>query len=140
MPLDRELVEMARSPRWSDRARAGQALAENVGDPDADALLTDLLLDMADSAVIAKTANSLLERGDAPSWRVYFRAWNLADSSQADQLMGALSGALFSASLLPEKVAAVRNFVTRFAADSDENVRAGARQLLSRINAALPDY
>lgn len=139
MQLDRALVEMARSIRWSDRVQAGRALVGHVGDPEADTLLSGLLLDVGDTAVIARTAESLLERGDAPAWRVFAGVWNLADPSQADHLSGALSGALFSASMSPSKAAAIRDITKSLTADVDENVRDGARQLQPRIIAALPD-
>jgi hypothetical protein len=139
MQPDGALVTMARSSLWSDRVRAGQALAQHAGDPEADGLLRELLLDGSDSAVIAQTASALLGRGDAPGWRVFVGAWNLADPSQADHLMGALSDALFSASSSAEKAASLKSLVASLVADPDENVRAGAAQLRSRIVAALPD-
>jgi hypothetical protein len=139
MELDRAFVEMARSKRWTDRARAGQALVEYVGGQEADSLLRELLLDTADSAVIADTAASLLERGDTSAWRVFFGAWSVASAAQADHLGGALSGALFAASLVPEKTASIKNVLTLLTSDADENVRAGATHLRSRILAALPD-
>ena len=130
---------MALSVRWADRVQAGRALVDLVGDAEADTLLRKLLLDFGDTAVIARTADSLLERGDAPAWRVFAGAWDLADPSQADHLSGALSGALFSASMLPSKAAALRDLIIALTADPDENVRTGAAQLQPRIAAALPD-
>jgi hypothetical protein len=139
MQLDEVLVAMARSSLWSDRAHAGQALVQHAGETEADALLRELLLDREDSAVIAQTASSLLGRGDAPAWRIFLAAWNLAEPSQADHLMGALSDALFSASLSVEMAASLKGLVASFVGDTDENVRAGAAQLQPRIVAALPD-
>ena len=139
MEIERALVELARSDRWSDRVAAGQALVAYVGTPDADALLKDLLLDRADSAVIADTAASLLERGDASAWRVFFSVWDVADPAQSDHLAGALSGALFAASLSSEKAASIKRVVTLLSSDFDKHVRAGAKHLLPRMIEGLPD-
>lgn len=139
MELGRALIELARSSRWADRVRAGQVLVGYVGSPEADSLLMDLLLDRADSAVIADTAVSLLEQGGTSAWRVFFGAWSMADAAQADHLAGALSGALFAASLSPEKATNIKELATLLTSDIDENVRAGATQLRPRLLAALPD-
>lgn len=139
MEIERSLVQLARSSQWSDRVRAGQELVAYVGEPEANALLGELLLDRADSAVTADTAESLLERGGVAAWRVFLSAWNLADPAQADHLAGALSGALFAASLSPEKAASIKDVVTLLASDVDENVRAGVAGLRPRIFEALPD-
>lgn len=138
MQLDRALVEMALSGHWADRVQAGQALVDLVGDAEADTLLRALLLDPGDTAVIARTADSLLERGGVSAWRVFAGAWNLADPSQADHLSGALSGALFSASMSPSEAAALRDLIVELTTDPDENVRAGAAKLEPRIANVLP--
>jgi hypothetical protein len=139
MQLDPALVERARSTNWSDRAQAGQELVDHVGHQEPDALLMELLLDCDDTAVVARTASSLLDRGDTPAWRLFAAAWNLADSSQADQLMGALSNALFSVGLVPSKSADLRNIITLLADDADGDVRNGAIELRGRIIVALAD-
>jgi hypothetical protein len=53
--------------------------------------------------------------------------------------MGALSDALFAASLSDEMAASLKGLVASFVGDTDENVRAAAAQLQPRIIAALPD-
>jgi hypothetical protein len=63
----------------------------------------------------------------------------MADAAQADHLAGALSGALFAASLSPEKATNIKELATLLTSDIDENVRAGATQLRPRLLAALPD-
>lgn len=63
---------MARSEGWSERALAGRHLAELAGEPEADALLLELL-DDANTAVPQQTASALLRRADTSSVRVFLK-------------------------------------------------------------------
>jgi hypothetical protein len=93
-----EALRLARSQVWSDRARAGRHLGAVVGREPVDAVVSALLLDRMDTAVIDATAQALLQRGDAAALRLLAAAWHVAEPEQADHLSGCWSGALFELS------------------------------------------
>jgi len=136
MDMD-ELFSLARSALWSDRVRAGKELSSCVGRADVDTVLQELLLDRRDTAVIARTAEALLARGDTAAWRVFLVVWGLATPAQADHLGGATGQPLFEASMDSAKAQAMRECLTLLSTDEDEAVRQSAEEWLRRVNRAL---
>ncbi|MCG5435411.1 hypothetical protein [Micromonospora foliorum] len=97
-----------------------------------------MLLDAKDTAVTTATAEALLARGDLLSWRMFARAWGAAaeDSSATnyiDHLNSCLIGAMYVASMDPEKAASLRGVVERLSCDEDEGVRFAATELRSLV-------
>src|SRR5690349_16008675 len=85
------LIELARSPRWHDRADAGHGLASFTDVPAAREALLDLVLDAGDSYVTRATAAALFRKGDTGSLAVVSAATATAvDAEQLDHVYDAL--------------------------------------------------
>jgi hypothetical protein len=132
-----DLLVLARSNLWSDRVRAGQELSAHAGQTAVDVVLRGLLLDAADTAVIAETADALFARGDLAAWRVVAGAWGKATPEQADHLSGSLSRALFAASLDDGKAEGIRTALAALMVDKDQAIRRTAGMLMSRVTSSL---
>jgi hypothetical protein len=132
-----DLLALARSNLWSDRARAGEELSAHAGQAAVDVVLQGLLLDAEDTAVIADTADALFARGDLAAWRVVAAAWGRAAPEQADHLSGSLSRALFAASLDDGKAEGIRKALAALMADKDQAIRHTAGMLMSRVTSSL---
>ena len=139
MEMD-EALSLARSPLWSDRARAGRHLGAVVGREPINAVVRMLLLDRMDTAVTDATAEALLQRRDAAALRLLAAAWFVAEPEQSDHLSSCLSGVLFELSCAGEEDRAqFRAVLQGLLDDPDPDVRAGARNLVDRVARALPD-
>lgn len=84
--LTEEIAQLAKSPSWEDRARAGATLASYAGAPEVDDLLVALVLDELDTGVTVDTAWALLTRHDIAAIRVLLRAWEQADDDADEEL------------------------------------------------------
>ncbi|WP_245722831.1 hypothetical protein [Micromonospora matsumotoense] len=138
MDVYERLLLLARSDVWSDRARAGGELSAFVGHDPVDAVMQALLLDPGDTAVTDAAAEALLRRGDAAAWRLFARAWHVAEPETADHLSGALSAVLFelTRSTLQDRArfqAVLQGLLT----DADSAVGVGAQDLLDRTAKTL---
>ncbi|MEV0560195.1 hypothetical protein [Dactylosporangium sp. NPDC050588] len=130
-----ELLTLARSASWADRAQAGRGLSGFVGDPQVDEAVRYLLLNAGDTAVIDATAEALLERGDVAALRLFAYAWKRADGEYADHLSSALSGLFFTLSCgSPADRDRFRSLLHELLADVDVTVRDGAQNLLTRLD------
>lgn len=137
-----ELIRLAGSQSWQDRARAGRELVAHLGGPVADAVVLRLLLDTKDTAVTVATADALLNRGDFISWRMFARGWAEAREQKGmtnhiDHLYSSLNGAMYAASLSLEKSEALKRVVEKLSVDNDEIVRSTAAELHSLVSEGL---
>jgi hypothetical protein len=124
-----EALRLAGSQLWSDRALAGRQLSVLLGSGPVDAAVRALLLDRGDSAVVDETAEALLGRGDAAALRLVAGAWHVAGPDTADYLSCSLFEMPGGASRDRERFRAV---LSGLLADTDPDVRDGARDLLDR--------
>ncbi|MFF3270597.1 HEAT repeat domain-containing protein [Streptomyces chrestomyceticus] len=115
-------LSQASSPSWSQRARAGRALARFAAVPEAAEALVGLLLDVADTAVTRQTAEALARVGTVAAARLIALAVAEADDNRADWLQTGLHDALVGPGGGPD-IAAVCGKLSR---DPEEAVRRGA--------------
>jgi hypothetical protein len=85
-----ELLRLADSADYRDRADAGQAMARFVDIPETRQPLLWLLLDAADTFVTHTTAEALLRREDVEGLTAVARALASADANHADWIYSAV--------------------------------------------------
>jgi hypothetical protein len=110
---------LARSRSWADRSVAGVA---HIDDPEVAATVLELVLDQEDTAITVATADALLARGDGAAWRLFLRAWAIAQRKETltdyeRYLFEGLEGAFYSASLTPGKSDAMKKVVEQLTVD-----------------------
>jgi len=76
---------------WEERASEGEELAAQVGSPDADERLLELLLDPDNTAVTFRTAVALLDRRSLAAVRMIAVASAMADDNHMDFLGDAVA-------------------------------------------------
>jgi hypothetical protein len=84
------LLQLADSPDYQDRADAGRAMASFVEMPETRVALQQLLLDADDTFVTRVTAEALLQRHDAPGLAAVAQALASADANHGDWLHTAI--------------------------------------------------
>ncbi|WP_258724842.1 hypothetical protein [Cellulomonas sp. NS3] len=135
-----ELLRLARSRDWADRATAGHELAPLVDDGDAQvrAALTALLLDPDDTAVTDRTATALLTHGGRTAWWLFLHAWSRAGPERLDHLADAFREQRWRRAAAGDTAGeeALRAQVEAFVADEDAGVRAAAAELAGRFGPA----
>ncbi|MGC4865442.1 hypothetical protein ACLQ3B_08410 [Micromonospora sp. DT53] len=132
---DQELgraIGNADSPTWSVRAAAGRHLARSREIDEVADVLHRLLLDPHDTAVTWRTAEALLERGDAVGLRLVLLARsNAAAEATAEEIQAALD-------CNPDWMAAagadrLTKHLRNLAMDEDAGVRDEARRILGSL-------
>ncbi|MFS8202281.1 hypothetical protein ACLVWQ_26785 [Streptomyces sp. CWNU-52B] len=116
----------ASSPSWTQRVRAGRALAPFADVPEAAEVLAGLLLDVADTAVTRRTAEALTRVGTVAAVRLIALAVAEADGDHADWLQTGVHDALVEPDDGVPDVAAVCG---KLAQDQEEAVRRGAAEI-----------
>ncbi|MEW2136542.1 hypothetical protein AB0892_08035 [Streptomyces sp. NPDC005409] len=122
--LEDALAE-ASSLSWTQRVRAGRALASFADIPEAAEALMGLLLDVEDTAVTRQTAEALAMVGTVAAVRLIAVAVAEADDNRADWLLTGVHDAMVELGGVPDVAAACR----KLARDPEGAVRRGAADI-----------
>ncbi len=125
MPLPDRLYGV--SMTWEQRAAEAGELATRLGQPEVDARLLELLLDVEDTAVSQAAADPLLARRDVAGLGLYVEAFGLAEEDTRNKLGDCLYDEdgttwAFVRRLLPTLLADARPVVRQGAAAVDEHM------------------
>ncbi|MBC6448363.1 hypothetical protein GPZ80_14415 [Actinokineospora sp. HBU206404] len=130
-----QLIALASSADYRDRAAAGRALAVFADVWQAREPLLALVLDTADTFVTRVTAEALLRRQDLAGYTVVARALTVADDNHADWIYTAIIDVFVVYG--DERDAAVGE-CEALLDDEDDQVRRGARLLRRALTALTP--
>lgn len=126
-----EILRLAESPAWDERAEAGSRLAALAGDPEIDTALDRLLLDPNDTGVTLRTAEALLSRCDLPGLRVFVRAWDRADLDTGNWLGDSTYSVRQS---IEDQTALMGRLLVLADGDADASVQTGAAGVLQWLD------
>lgn len=130
----RGALDRALSPSVSERVRAGCDLAPFAAAPEAAQALSGLLLDLADTLVVRRTAQALGRVGTVDAVRLIVLALAEADDSHADWIQTGVHDVLAE----PASTARIAAACGRLALDVEAAVRQGAAELLGWTDSATP--
>ncbi|MGF6888788.1 hypothetical protein ABIA39_008077 [Nocardia sp. GAS34] len=125
-----ELIRLAGSPDYRDRADAGRCLASFAEMPETRGPLVSLVLDTDDTFVTYATAEALLRRQDAAGFAVVAAGLASAGWEQSDWIYTAMRDVL--GVFANDRDAALRE-CEKLAKVTDEQVRRGAGLLITTL-------